>query len=208
MNKLGIRNQIKGLLARNDTTDPIIDNFIEMAVAKIQRTLRVPPMEKSDITVVAEESPGTIILPNDFLRLKHLFTVNLPRNYSIEYVDPATFMQTQDAPGNTPKIYTRIQGSLLLKPTPPVDLQLQLIYYGEIPDLVEDTDTNFLTEIAPDLLIYMALTYAADYYIDDRKDLFAQTADTAFQQLMDQSYETEMSQEGLMVSTSFNTPEY
>lgn len=208
MNKQGIRNQITGLLARNDVTNTIIDSFIELALAKIQRTLRVPPMEKSDITTTTEDNAGTIVLPNDFLRLKHLFTVNLPKNYSIEYVDPATFMQTQDAPGNTPKIYTRIQGSLLIKPTPAVGTQLQLVYYGEIPDLPSDTDSNFLTEIAPDLLIYTALSYAADYYIDDRKQQFSDMADSAFMQLMEQSYETEMSQEGLVVSTSFSTPEY
>lgn len=208
MDKQGIRTSIKNLLARNDTTDAIIDNFIDMAISRIQRTLRVPSMEKSNITTVAEDNAGTIILPNDFLRLKHLFTINLQKNYSIEYVDPARFVQMQDAPGNTPKVYTRIQGSLLLKPTPPVGTQIQLVYYGEVPDLVADTDTNFLSEIAPDLLIYSALVFAADYYIDDRKDQFSAVAESAFQQLQDQSYEIEMSQEGLMVSTSFNAPEY
>jgi hypothetical protein len=208
MDKQGIRNQIKGLLARNDTTNSIIDGFIDQSIARIQRSLRVPPMEKSDITTVTEENAGAIILPNDFMRLKHLFTLNLPRNYSIQYVDPSTFMQTQDAPGNTPKIYTRIQGSLLIKPTPPVGTQLQLVYYGEIPDLIDDADTNFITELAPDLLIYTALSFASDYYIDDRKDQFEAVAQRAYEELKAQGDETELMQEGLVISTSFNAPEY
>lgn len=204
MNKAGIRNQIKALIARNDTTDAVIDTFIDQAVARIQRNLRVPAMEKAYITVTTEDNPGTIILPQDFLRLKHLYISNAP----IEYVDVSTFMRTQDAPGNTPKIYTRIQGSYLLKPTPPVGLTITMIYYGEIPDLVNDTDTNFVTEIAPDLLVYTALTFAADYYIDDRKQQFADMAVLALNELQAQADEVEMAQEGLVVSASFNSPEY
>lgn len=204
MNKLGIRNSIKELLARNDTTDAKIDSFIDMAVARIQRNLRVPSMEKAYITVTTVDNPGTIILPNDFLKLRHLYISNAP----IEYVDVSSFMRTQDAPGNTPRIYTRIQGSLLLKPTPPAGITITLIYYGEIPDLVADTDTNFVTELAPDLLIYTALMFAADYYIDDRKVDFAKMAELAFTELQDQAYEVDMSQEGLVVSNSFNSPEY
>lgn len=208
MNKLGIRTSVKNLLARNDTTDSIVDGFIDMAMARIQRTLRVPSMEKMMVTTVAAENANTIILPNDFLKLKHLYTTSLAQNNSIEYKDVAAFMQTPDNPGGVPRIYTRVQGSLLLKNTPPVGLKIAMVYYGEIPDLVADTDSNFLSEIAPDLLIYTALSFAADYYIDDRKDQFESVAESAFQQLMDQAYEVDMNQEGLSVSTSFNAPEY
>lgn len=204
MNKLGIRNSIKELLARNDTTDAKIDSFIDMSIARIQRNLRVPAMEKAYITTTTVDNPGTIVLPQDFLRLKHLYISNAP----IEYVDVSTFMKTQDAPGNTPKIYTRIQGSLLLKPTPASGTSITMIYYGEIPDLATDTDSNFVTEIAPDLLIYTALTFAADYYIDDRKESFTDMASQAFTELQNQADEIEMSQEGLAVSPSFNAPEY
>lgn len=204
MNKLGIRNQIKGLIARNDTTDSIIDVFIDQAVARIQRTLRVPSMEKMVITTAAADATNTIVLPNDFLKLKHLFISNAP----IEYVDVSTFMKTPDAPGNTPKIYTRIQGSYLVKPTPPVGTKMTMVYYGEIPDLVADTDSNFLSEISPDLLIYTALSFAADYYIDERKDAFEAVAQRAYQELKDMAEDVEISQEGLVVSTSFNAPDY
>lgn len=204
MNKSGIRNSIRELLARNDVTDAKLDSFIDMSVARIQRRLRVPAMEKAYISVTTQNNPGTLVLPEDFLRLKHLYISNAP----IEYVDVSTFMKTPDAPGNTPKIYTRIQGSLLVKPTPKVGTSITMIYYGEIPDLVSDTDTNFVTEIAPDLLIYTALVFAADYYIDDRKQAFAQMADLAFDELQTQAEEVEMAQEGLVVSNSFNSPEY
>jgi hypothetical protein len=87
-------------------------------------------------------------------------------------------------------------------------MQITMVYYGEIPDLVNDTDTSFLSELAPDLLIYAALSYAADYYIDDRKQMFEDVAERAYNELMEQSYDIDMAQEGLVVSTAFNAPEY
>jgi|TARA_B100000497_G_C7381248_1_gene244194 hypothetical protein len=43
-----------------------------------------------------------------------------------------------------------------------------------------DSDENALAKVAPDLLIYAALTYAADYYLDTRSDIF----ETKFNQFL------------------------
>ena len=83
-----------------------------------------------------------------------------------------------------------------------------MVYYGEIPDLVNDTDSNFVTEIAPDLLVYGALTFAADFFIDDRKDSFEQIAVRIFNEVQDQANQMEFAQEGMTVNTAYNAPEY
>lgn len=204
MNKLGIRQQVSGLLNRNDATDAQLNVFIDQAVARIQRTLRVPSMEKVQIYTVSAETPEMLSLPNDFLQLKHLYT----STGTIDYTDLGTYLKTVDAPGSVPKIYTRVQGSLLIKPTPPEDYTITMVYYGEIPDLVNDTDTNFVTEIAPDLLVYGALTFAADFFIDDRKDAFEQIAVRVFNEVQDQANAMEFAQEGMTISNSYNSPEY
>lgn len=204
MNKLGIRNQIRGLLNRNDLTDTQADIFIDQAVARIQRTLRIPPMERTMITTVADSSPELIVLPNDFLQLKNLYT----DKGTLEYKDLGQFLQIQDAPGNYPKYYTRVQGSYLVKPSPPEGLQINMIYYGEIADLVNETDENFLSVICPDLLVYGALIYAADFFVDDRRDSFEAVATRIFDELISQSLEMEFAQEGMAISTAFYAPEY
>lgn len=204
MNKLGIRNQIKGLLNRNDLTDAQADIFIDQAVARIQRTLRIPPMEKTLVYTAGTTGADLLTLPTDFLQLKHLYTAR----GTIKYVDLSQYIQTIDAPGNAPVIYTRIQGGLQIKNTPPVGHQTFMVYYGEIPDLVNDTDENFLTAIAPDLLVYGALTFAADFYIDDRRDAFEATAVRIFDELNNQAIEMEFAQEGMAVAPSANYPEY
>jgi hypothetical protein len=41
-----------------------------------------------------------------------------------------------------------------------------------MPALVNPTDTTPMTLVASELIIYAALTFAADYYLDERAALF------------------------------------
>lgn len=204
MNKLGIRNQIIGLLNRNDITDAQADIFIDQAVARIQRNLRIPPMEKTLQYTAPSSGANLLVLPNDFLQLKHLYH----SKGTVAYSDLNAFIKTIDNPGNAPAIYTRIQGSLEIKPTPPEGFVTTMIYYGEIPDLVNDTDENFLTAIAPDLLVYGALTFAADFFIDERRNAFEEVAVRIYNELNQQAIDMEFAQEGMAVQTAYNSPEY
>lgn len=204
MNKLGIRNQIKGLLNRNDVTDAQVNTFIDQAVARIQRTLRIPSMEKTQVYTAGSSGADLLALPNDFLQLKHLYH----SKGTVKYVDLGQYIATVDAPGNAPAIYTRIQGGLQVKPTPPQGFVITMVYYGEIPDLVNDTDENFLTVIAPDLLVYGALIYASDFFVDDRRDKFEEIATRLFDELNTQAIEMEFAQEGMTIAPSAGYPEY
>lgn len=194
MNKLGIRNQIKALMNRNDFTDALANTFIDQATARIQRTLRIAPMEKMGLYTITAVTPDTLVLPNDFLNVKHLYT----GTSVLEYVDLAKFLGTTTTTG-VPRIYTRIQGSLIVKPTPVVDSTIVLVYYGEIPDLVADTDETWLSVIASDLLIYGALTYAADYFVDERKADFEARYGQIYAELEEQGRLGEMDQSAIRV---------
>jgi len=208
MNKQGIRDQVIALLNRNDITNAIADTFIDQAVARIQRTFRIPPMEKSLVYTTTAENPGTLILPNDFLELKYLYIDTPVAKYVLQYKDLDGFLRYPEVGGSAPQYYTRIQGGFKIKPTPPTGSVIYMVYYGEIPDLVEDTDTSFLSEIAPDLLVYGALTYAADFYVDDRKVPFEEVFGRIYTEIMEQNLQMEMSQQGIAVAPAYNYPEY
>jgi hypothetical protein len=195
MNKAGIRSQVSALLNRNDATDALLDVFIDQAVARIQRTLRLPIMEKSEIYTVTDISPDTLVLPTDFLSLKYLLT----NSGNLEYVDIGTFLATPDAVGNNPYMYTRLQGAFKVKNTPADGTQIVMIYYCEIPDLVEDTDTSWLSEVAPDLLTYGALSYAADYFIDERKPNFEERFGQIYAELEEQARMVEWDQSAMRI---------
>lgn len=208
MTKQGIRDQVILLLNRNDITNAIADTFIDQAVARIQRTLRIPPMEKSLVYTTTAENPGTLILPNDYLELKYLYVDTPASKYVLQYKDLDGFLRYPEITGGLPQYYTRIQGGLKIKPTPPAGSVIYMVYYGEIPDLVSDTDTSFLSEIAPDLLVYGALTYAADFYVDERKDAFENVFGRIYSEIMEQNAQMELSQQGIAVASAYSYSEY
>ncbi len=203
MNKGQIRSQFLALLNRNDCSNELADTFLEQGLARIQRTLRVPAMEKVQTYTVNDVVPNSLILPNDFLNIKHLYCGDV----LLEYVDLGRYLQYQGSV-DTPRIYTRVQGELKVKPTPPEGTEIFMVYYGEAGDLTSDTDTNFITEIAPELLVYGSLTYAADYFIDERKPLFEETFNRVFAELTEQAYLTEFEQSSMSIASPFNGIEY
>jgi hypothetical protein len=208
MTKQGIRNQIIALLNRNDITNAIADIFIDQTVARIQRTLRIPPMEKILVYTATQDNQDNLVLPNDFLQIKNLYISSSAGSYTLQYKDLDGFLRYPDFGGSQPMFYTRIQGGLKIKPSPAVGAQTTMIYYGEIPDLVNDTDENFLSNIAPDLLVYGALTFACDYYVDDRKADYEAVFARIYAELEEQAINMEMNQEGAAIAPAYNYPEY
>lgn len=203
MNKSQIRSQFKALLNRNDCSDELADTFIEQSLTRIQRTLRVPAMEKSSEYTINDVLGETFILPSDFLNMKHLYSGDI----LLEYVDLQRFLSTPKT-GDYARVYTRIQGALKVRPVPTEGTSVLMIYYGEVPDFTTDTSTNFLSEIAPDLLVYGALSYASDYFIDERKAMFEDTYARVFAELVEQAYLTEFEQSAMRVGSPFNGIDY
>jgi len=194
MNKQGIREQVKDLMNRNDFTDALANTFIDQATARIQRTLRIPPMEKTEVYTAGAVTPETLVLPEDFLGVKYLFT----DDGLLEFVDLGKFLATPNNVG-VPTVYTRIQAALKVKPIPVLDSTVTMIYYGEIPDLVNDNDETWLSVIASDLLVYGALTFAADYFVDERKAAFEERFANVYSELEEQALLNEMGQSALRV---------
>lgn len=201
MNKAGIRSQVLGLLNRNDCTNDIADSFIDLALSRIQRTLRIAPMEKQQILTSNDVGEDMIALPNDFLSMKYIWS----GNKMLEYRDFGTFLEIPNETGE-PKYYTRVRGGLQIKPVPPVNTELNMIYYGEFDELFYDSSENVITNIAPDLLIYGALTFAADYFVDERKPLFEERFGQIYAEVEEQSRTVEWDQATLQLAPAYSYP--
>ena len=70
-----------------------------------------------------------------------------------------------------PYFFRREGVNLILYPEP-VTGELSINYYAEFEPMTADTDENSLATVASDLIIYAALTYASDYYLDERAAIF------------------------------------
>ena len=194
MNKAQIRTQVLALLNRNDCLNSTADSFIDLALSRIQRTLRIAPMERQQDLVSNDAGDNLITIPQDFLSMKYLWSDQT----MLEFRDFGTFLALPDFTG-APEVYTRARGGFLVKPTPPVGTAISMIYYGQFDAIPLDTDENSLTNVAPDLLIYGALTFAADHFVDDRKQMFEERYKMIYSELEEQSRMVEWDQSTMAI---------
>jgi len=169
MNKGEIRAHFIALLNRSDCSNALADTFIDQAITRIQRQLRVPSMEKqNDYNVTSETGISKVTMPADLLEIIELYydgnsLTRIPLHEMVQYQKTGEL--------GSPKFFCREQGNIKIYPIPSTG-NLFLNYYSEQDPLTSDSDTNMLTNIASDLLTYTALAYAADYFLDERSTIF------------------------------------
>ena len=205
MIKSELRSHIKDVLNRSDLTDALANTFIEHTISRIQRLLRIPSMEKTATQTVAGGYYGFVI-PNDFLETISIRSQGNSACTKIEYSD---FLALSNVTG-TPTKFTREPATnrFLLHPIPNSGAVLELKYYGELTALTSDSSTNELTEIAEDLIVYGALSYAADYFIDERKTLFESSFQNYLTELKSQSIDEAFAGGNLSISGAYQYTDY
>jgi len=130
-----------------------------------------------------------ITIPADLIELIDLID---PWGHRITKEDITTVMQYAKTVGR-PWYYYRYGGVWLLGHAPPAGTIITVVYYGEIGQLVNGTDENIITDIAPDLIAYASLGYAADFYSDKRGDGWEQRYQQILTDIQDQSDDDETS---------------
>jgi hypothetical protein len=167
MNKGELRTHFKELLNRSDCSDALADTFIDQSITRIERNLRIPPMEKS-YSYTISLTTSEVFIPSDFLEAINMYYANT----SVNRVSMNRFLDV--SVGNetgTPLYFTRQGTNFKIYPSP-TSGSLVLNYYASFPVMTSDTDENDLALIASDLITYGALSFAADYFLDERGQLF------------------------------------
>jgi hypothetical protein len=193
MNYGQVKAQFQAVLNRRDITPTLTEAFIKNAIQRAQRSLRVPAMEKSVVVSFLKDDEN-IDLPGDLLQL-----INVVWDQEVQYeatklerVDLHNVLNLRNQVG-TPYAYARQDGALLIGPKPWADGNIRMDYYADFSDLSADTDSNWLTDIAPDLIVYGALSFASDYYLDNRRDQFEERFNSAMAELTNQMQLDELS---------------
>ena len=186
MNYGDLKTHFDALLNRSDITPALTTTFIDQGIARIQRQLRTP-LNENKTTYTISSSTSSITLPTDFLEIISLYA----NEYELQRITMKKYRELQQsATVGKPKFFVREQQNIQLYPTPSTG-DIILYYYGEFPALVNNADTNQLTDVASDLVLYAALTYSADYYLDERRDLF----EAKYQQFLNEIQEQADDQE-------------
>ena len=179
-NYASIKQDVIDLINRTDITSALAGTFVNQAQRKIARTLRLPSLEKIQTITVGTTSntiynatTGQYTFPNDFLELVYIYD----NNRILERVPLRDFLElTKKHPATgRPRYYTRKQNKFEFRPRGQTGDEINVVYFADPADLTNNADTNIFTDVCPDLLVYAAVLYAADYFNDSRKQVFEDT---------------------------------
>ena len=173
-----LQASVADFLNRGDLTS-VIPDFVTMAEAELNRTLRVREMS---IRTQAPIDSQYVKLPDDFLGMRNIDLLTDP-------ITPLTYKNLQnldihrsnDATGK-PLYYSIMQNNIEFSPAPDGDYTLEIIYYQKIPALSANT-TNWLLDEHPDAYLYGTLMHSAPYLqADERVGIWA----GKYQQIIEQ----------------------
>jgi hypothetical protein len=187
MNYGDIKSHFNDLLNRSDITTALTERFIDQGIARIQRQLRTPMSERVlNITITGQTE--SLTLPSDFMEIISLYM----NEYELERVTMRKYREVANtAVEGKPTMFVRQAEKILVYPQP-TSGTLSLYYHGEFPALSADSDSNVLTNAAPDLIIYAAATFAADFYLDTRADVFETKFNQFLIELQEQANDQEL----------------
>ena len=199
-----VKNQFLGLLNRRDITPSLTNTFMGFGIQRIQRELRIPSMEK--LISITTDGTSNFQVPGDLLEVISIHTNDQVNHVKMKRVDLDTILSFSRVPG-VPTYYYREAGTFTIGPYPPAGTLVWVHYYADAASLSADSDTNWITQVAPTLLIYAALSYSADYFLDDRKEMFEASYVQIAEQLQNMSLQDEL--ENASVSAAYDsTPNY
>ena len=173
-----LQSDIRNYLERGGATDPIvyeqIPRLITLAERRIARELKIQGFQTVVNTTMQS---GVAVYPKPD-RWRDTISINIgtgtnnnthtavfPRSY--EYVRQYWPDETQTG---TPIFYADYNYNFwIFGPTPNANFPMEVLYY-ELPPLLDNTNqTNWLTEYAPNLLLYGALVEATPFVKDDER---------------------------------------
>src|SRR5512139_2311672 len=162
-----VRTKFISRMNRRDLDTTTADGFLQDAITRIQRIMRVPAMEKTLLVNVDGNytTNGGIIIPSDYLQLRQI-TYN--DKGELQRQDVSLVVPLSQQTGE-PLVFCRRGSTWVLGPTPegpvtdPVTHVItynivRVDYYGEFPPMVVPADSTILTNIASDLLVFGALS--------------------------------------------------
>lgn len=155
-----------------DDLDSVIPNFISLAEAQFNRSIRHRKMvTRSDATL---DTPYFAV-PSDWLQTIR-FQLNTNPVTPLLFVTPEQALEESMvySAGQQPLFYTTIGEQFQVVPSPDSSYDAELLYYAKIPALSDSATTNWLLTESPDLYLYGALIQSAPYLKeDDRINVWA-----------------------------------
>lgn len=162
-----LKTSIGDWLNRSDLTT-VIPDFISLAEAQIERTLRTRQMiVRSNESFTAQYGD----LPSDFLETKSLklTSTNPQTPLSFLTIDALDAEASKYTASGKPRFFGVVGSQFRIVPTPDGTYTTELTYYAKLAKLSTSNTINWLLTASPDVYLYGSLLQAAPYLQDDAR---------------------------------------
>ena len=166
-----LKDAVADWLDRSDLTARIPD-FIALAEARINRELRIRPMEvRSTMYTTADQQYFN--LPGGYIQMRNI-QLNTNPTTPLEYITPEMLDRLYGSTtSGKPRAYTLIGDEIQLAPIPDSAYQVEMAFYEKFTPLGDGSagtvTSNWLTANAPDVLLYGALMEAEPFIKNDER---------------------------------------
>ena len=166
-----LKDAVADWLDRSDLTSRIPD-FIALAEARINRELRIRPMEVRS-TMETTSGQQYFNLPGGYIQMRNI-QLNTNPTTPLEYITPEMLDRLYgSSTTGKPRAYTLIGDEIQLAPIPDSAYTLEMAFYEKFTALGDGTSgtvtNNWLTTNAPDILLYGALMEAEPFIKNDER---------------------------------------
>ena len=162
-----LKTSIGDWLNRADLTS-VIPDFISLAEAQVERTLRTRQMiVRANASFDAQYGA----VPSDFLETKSLklTSTNPETPLSFLSIDALDNEASNYTASGKPRFFGVVGGQFRIVPTPDATYTTELTYYAKLTKLSSSVSSNWLLAANPDIYLYGALLQAAPYLQDDAR---------------------------------------
>ena len=166
-----LKDAIADWLDRSDLTARIPD-FIALAEARLNRELRIRPMEVRS-TMVTTADQQYFQLPGGYIQMRNM-QLNTNPTTPLEYITPEMLDRLYGSTtSGKPRAYSLIGDEIQLAPIPDSTYTVEMAFYEKFTPLGDGTGgtvtSNWLTTNAPDVLLYGALMEAEPFIKNDER---------------------------------------
>ena len=162
-----LKTSIGDWLNRSDLTS-VIPDFISLAEAQVERTLRTRQMiVRANASFDAQYGA----VPSDFLETKSLKLTSTNPQTPLEFlsIDALDQKAAEYTASGKPRFFGVVGGQLRIVPTPDSTYTTELTYYAKLSKLSTSNTSNWLLSSSPDIYLYGSLLQAAPYLQDDAR---------------------------------------
>lgn len=155
------------ILNRDDCSPAQAVVFMQQGVQRIQRTCRLPSMERAQLVTIGDAGANFVLIPQDLVQLQDIIWTSPTRLVGSE-PRPLKKLPYRDVIRKSPLVlptwYGRSQGQYWIKGALLPGELIEILYYGSFTAWATPDSDNELSASTPDLGVYAALSFAGDYF--------------------------------------------